>query len=176
MKYVFILVLLMVAGAAGLMGAVAAYRFVDNMTQTARIQPGERIFAMPAGVVPRGAQALVPREQRDVAAKVPNPVKPTRDSVAVGKERFDVFCLPCHGAEAKGGVTGPVATKFIPPPDLTNAELHRQRTDGYWHSYIMVGGAVMPAYGEALSSQEAWHIVNYLRSLVATAPARSAKP
>jgi mono/diheme cytochrome c family protein len=96
--------------------------------------------------------------------------------VAVGKERFDVFCLPCHGAEAKGGVTGPVATKFIPPPDLTNAELHRQRTDGYWHSYIMVGGAVMPAYGEALSSQEAWHIVNYLRSLVATAPARSAKP
>ena len=176
MKYVFILVLLMVAGAAGLMGAVAAYRFVDNMTQTARIQPGERIFAMPAGVVPRGAQALVPREQRDVAAKVPNPVKPTRDSVAVGKERFDVFCLPCHGAEAKGGVTGPVATKFIPPPDLTNAELHRQRTDGYWHSYIMVGGAVMPAYGEALSSQEAWHIVNYLRSLVAAAPARSAKP
>ena len=176
MKYVFILVLLMVAGAAGLMGAVAGYRFVDNMTQTARIQPGERVFAMPAGVIPRGAQALVPREQRDVAAKIPNPVKPTRESVAVGKERFDVFCLPCHGAEAKGGVTGPVATKFIPPPDLTNAELHRQRTDGYWHSYIMVGGAVMPAYGEALSSQEAWHIVNYLRSLVPAAAARSTKP
>jgi mono/diheme cytochrome c family protein len=172
-KYVFILVLLMVAGAAGLMGAAAAYRFVDNMTQTARIQPGERVFAMPAGVVPRGAQPLVPREQRDVAAKVPNPVKPSRESAAVGKERYDVFCAPCHGSEAKGGVTGPVATKFIPPPDLTNAELQRQRTDGYWHSYIMVGGAVMPAYGEALSSQEAWHIVNYLRSL---APARTAKP
>jgi mono/diheme cytochrome c family protein len=169
-KYVFILVLLMVAGAAGLMGAVAAYRFVNNMTQTARIQPGERVFVMPAGVVPRGAQVLVPREQRDVAAKVPNPV----DSVALGKERFDVFCTPCHGAEAKGGVTGPVATKFIPTPDLTNAELQRQRTDGYWHSYIMVGGAVMPAYAEALSSQEAWHIVNYLRSLAPAA--RTAKP
>jgi mono/diheme cytochrome c family protein len=117
----------------------------------------------------------VPREQRDVAAKIPNPVKPTRESVATGKERFDVFCVPCHGPEAKGGVTGPVATKFIPPPDLTNAELHRQRTDGYWHSYIMVGGAVMPAYGEALSSQEAWHIVNYLRSL-APATSRTAKP
>jgi mono/diheme cytochrome c family protein len=175
-KYVFILVLLLVAGAAGLMGAVAAYRFVNNMTQTARIQPGERVFAMPVGVVPRGAEMLVAREQRDVAAKIPNPVKPSRDSVAVGKERFDVFCAPCHGWEAKGGVTGPVATKFIPPPDLTNAELQRQRTDGYWHSYIMVGGAVMPAYGEALSSQEAWHIVNYLRSLVPAAAARTAKP
>ena len=176
MKYVFMLVLLLVAGAAGLMGAVAAYRFVNNMTQTARIQPGERIFAMPAGVVPRGGQAVIPREQRDVATKVPNPVKPTKESVTVGKERFDVFCAPCHGAEGKGGVTGPVATKFIPPPDITNPELQRQRTDGYWHSYIMVGGAVMPAYGEALSSQEAWHIVNYLRSLAPQAPARTARP
>jgi hypothetical protein len=24
---------------------------------------------------------------------------------------------------------------------------------------------VMPAYGEALSTQEAWHIVNFLRSI-----------
>jgi mono/diheme cytochrome c family protein len=29
----------------------------------------------------------------------------------------------------------------------------------------VVGGAVMPAYGEALSSREAWDIVNYLRTL-----------
>jgi mono/diheme cytochrome c family protein len=175
-KYVFMLVLLIVAGAAGLMGAVIAYRWVNNMTQTVRIQPGERVFAMPAGVVPRGGQVVFPREQRDVAAKVPNPVKATTESAAIGKERYAIFCGPCHGPEAKGGVTGPVAAKFIPPPDLTNAELQRQRTDGYWHSYIMVGGAVMPAYGEALSSQEAWHVVNYLRSLASPAPARRAKP
>jgi mono/diheme cytochrome c family protein len=62
-------------------------------------------------------------------------------------------------------VTGLVAAKFIPPPDLTNADLQKARTDGYWHSYIMVGGAVMPSYGEAMSSQEAWDIVNYLRTL-----------
>jgi copper resistance protein D len=96
---------------------------------------------------------------------MPNPVKATESSVALGKQHFQTFCLPCHGAEAKGGVTGPVATKFIPPPDLTNAELQRQRTDGYWHSYIVAGGAVMPAYGEAMSSTEAWHIVNFLRSV-----------
>jgi len=176
-KYVFLLVLAIIAGAGGLLGAVVAFRWVNNMTQTARIQPGERVFAMPAGVVPRGGERVIPREQRDVAAKVPNPVKPTAESIALGKEHFLVFCAPCHGAEAKGGVTGPVATKFIPPPDLTNAELHRQRTDGYWHSYIIVGGAVMPAYGEALSSQEAWHIVNFLRSLAPqAAPARTVKP
>ena len=167
MKYVFILVLLIVVSAGGLMGAVVVMRWRDNMTETPRIVPGERVFAMPAGVVPRGGELLIPREQRDVAAKRPNPVRSTAESVALGRQHFATFCTPCHGPEAKGGVTGPVATKFIPPPDLTNAELQRQRTDGYWHSYIIAGGAVMPSYAEALSSQEAWHIVNFLRTLAA---------
>ena len=167
MKYVFILVLLIVASAGGLMGAVVVLRFTDNMTQTPRIMPGERVFVMPANVVPRGGSLTLPKEQRELAAKQPNPVKPSPESVARGKEHFATFCVPCHGAEAKGGVTGPVAVKFVPPPDLTNAALQGGRTDGYWHSYIMVGGAVMPAYGEAMSSREAWSIVNYLRTLAA---------
>ena len=165
MKYVFILVLLIIAGAGALLGGVVAYRWVNNMTQTARILPGERTFSMPSGVVARGATLVIPKEQRELATKMPNPVKATESSVTQGRQHFQTFCTPCHGPEAKGGTTGPVATKFIPTPDLTNPELQRQRTDGYWHSYIVVGGAVMPAYGEALSSQEAWHIVNYLRSL-----------
>jgi mono/diheme cytochrome c family protein len=165
MKYVFILTLLVVGAAAGAWGAAIVVRWNDNMTDTARIMPGERVFTMPPGAVPRGGELVIPKEQRDVAAKRPNPVKTSPASVALGKEHYVTFCAPCHGAEGKGGTTGPVATKFIPTPDLTNAELQRQRTDGYWHSYIVVGGAVMPAYGEALSSQEAWHIVNYLRSL-----------
>lgn len=165
MKYVFILVLLIIAGAGAVLGGVVAFRWVHNMTQTARIVPGERNFPMPSGVIPRGAVAIIPKDQRDVAAREPNPVKPTEASIALGRQNFHTFCVPCHGPEAKGGTTGPVAVKFIPTPDLTNAELQKQRTDGYWHSYIVVGGAVMPAYGEALSSQEAWHIVNYLRTL-----------
>jgi len=167
MKYVFILVLLIVAGAGGLMGAVVVYRWMHNMTQTAKIVPGERVFAMPANVVPRGGELVIPKEQRDVAAKRPNPVKMSEASREIGHEHYQTFCVPCHGPEGKGGVTGLVATKFIPTPDLTNAELQKQRTDGYWHSYIVTGGAVMPSYGEALSSQEAWHVVNYLRSLAA---------
>jgi mono/diheme cytochrome c family protein len=167
MKYVFILVLLILAGAAGLMGAVVAYRWVHNMTHTAKIVPGERVFAMPANVVPRGGELFLPKEEREVASKRPNPVKPTPASVHAGREQYETFCVPCHGPEAKGGVTGPVATKFIPTPDLTNAELQKARTDGYWHHYIVAGGAVMPSYGEAVSSEEAWHIVNYLRSVAA---------
>jgi mono/diheme cytochrome c family protein len=167
MKYVFLLVLLFVGGIAAAMGGVVAIRWVDNMTQTPRFVTGERLFPMPTGVVARGGTVILPREQREAAAKQPNPVKATAESVALGKDRYVTFCSPCHGPEVKGGVTGPVSTKFIPTPDLTNAQLQAGRTDGYWHSYIMAGGAVMPSYGEAMSSEEAWHIVNFLRSVAA---------
>ena len=167
MKYVFLLVLLLVGGVAAAMGGVVALRWVDNMTQSPRIVTGERVFAMPTGVVARGGTLILPREQRELAAKIANPVKATAESVTVGKERYQTFCAPCHGAEAKGGVTGPVAVKFVPPPDLTNAQLQAGRTDGYWHSYIMAGGAVMPSYAEEMSAEEAWHIVNFLRSVAA---------
>ena len=45
------------------------------------------------------------------------------------------------------------------------AELQKARTDGFWQSYLSVGGAVMPSYGEALTPEERWHVVNYLRTL-----------
>lgn len=165
MRYVFVLVLLLIVAAGGLMGFALVVRFTNNMTRTPRIVAGERVFTMPAGVVPRGGELTIPREARDVAAKLPNPVKPTAESVAVGARHFATFCTPCHGQIGKGD--GPVSAKFIPAPDLTNAALHKVRTDGYWHSYIGVGGAVMPAYGEALSSEERWHVVNFVRTLAA---------
>ena len=57
MKYVFILMLLVVGAAAGAWGAAIVVRWNDNMTQTARIVPGERVFPMPSGVVPRGGES-----------------------------------------------------------------------------------------------------------------------
>ena len=74
MKYVFMLTLLIIAGAGALMGGVVAFRWVNNMTETPRIMPGERNFPMPSGVLPRGAVAIIPKDQRDVAAREPNPV------------------------------------------------------------------------------------------------------
>ena len=44
MKYVFLLVLLIIASAGALLGGAVAYRWVHNMTQTVRIVPGERIL------------------------------------------------------------------------------------------------------------------------------------
>jgi mono/diheme cytochrome c family protein len=163
MKYVFVLVLLMLGGVASVLGLNVGYRWFHNMTESPRIMPGERAFSMPAGSVPRGGELRLPKEEREAAALRRNPIPATPASVQKGGELFVIYCTPCHGAQGKGN--GPVSTKFVPPADLTNADLQKVRTDGYWQSYMSVGGAVMPSYGEALSAEERWHVVNFLRTL-----------
>jgi mono/diheme cytochrome c family protein len=163
MKYVFVLVLLMLGGVAGVLGLNVGYRWFHNMTESPRIMPGERAFSMPTGSVPRGGELRLPKEEREAAALRRNPIPATPVSVQKGGELFVIYCTPCHGPQGKGN--GPVSTKFVPPADLTNADLQKGRTDGYWQSYLSAGGAVMPSYAEALSAEERWHVVNFLRTL-----------
>jgi mono/diheme cytochrome c family protein len=163
-RALFVLVLLIVGAAAALQAAVVVVRWNDNMSRTARVMPGERNFEMPVGGLPRsGGELYYPPAEREAAAARQNPVPPTPDSVRKGGELYVVYCTPCHGSAGKGD--GLVSTKFVPPPDLANVDLHQGRTDGYWESYLSVGGAIMPAYGEALSAEERWDVVNYLRTL-----------
>jgi mono/diheme cytochrome c family protein len=110
--------------------------------------------------VPReGGELVVARE---LYAGRPNPVALSRESVATGGRLYRIYCSPCHGVSGKGD--GPVTPRFIPPPDLGSPQI-QGRTDGHLSHYIGYGGAVMPAYGEALSVTERWHLVNYIRSL-----------
>jgi mono/diheme cytochrome c family protein len=164
MKWVFLLTLLIFGGVSGLLGMNLVTRWSSNMFQTQRVVPQERVFAMPSGSVPRrGGELVIPREERELAAARRNPVAATPESVRRGGELYAVYCTPCHGPSGKGD--GLVATKFVPPADLSNADLQKGRTDGYWQSYLSVGGAIMPSYSEALSAEERWHVVNFLRTL-----------
>jgi mono/diheme cytochrome c family protein len=166
MKYVFALVLLGVGAVAGLQGGIIVYRWTHDMVKTQRVMPGDMNFAMVPGSLPRtGGQLYYSKEQREVAALRKNPVPATPESIKKGADLFAVYCTPCHGASGKGN--GLVAAKFVTPADLTSPELQKARTDGYWQSYLSVGGAVMPSYGESLSAEERWQVVNYLRTLAA---------
>jgi mono/diheme cytochrome c family protein len=162
-KWVFLLCLLLVAGAGGVMGLLVGYRWLTSMQADVKIVPGEADlarFAAPAGTVPRsGGELLV---DRAAYATRKNPVPADRGSVARGEVLFRIYCTPCHGPGGKGD--GPVTPRFIPPPDLTSAVI-QGRTDGHIAYYIGYGGAIMPAYGEAISVGERWDLVNYLRTL-----------
>jgi hypothetical protein len=162
-KWVFLLCLLMVFAAGGLMGLLAGYRWLTSMQEDVKLVPGEddllRLVS-PAGTVPRsGGELLVARETY-TARK--NPVPRGAESESRGKGLFAIYCTPCHGPGGKGD--GLVTPRFIPPPDLTGPQI-QGRTDGHIAYYIGYGGAIMPAYGEALSVGERWDLVNFLRTL-----------
>lgn len=101
-------------------------------------------------------------DRMEAAQRLTNPRQPTPASVENGGRLFQIYCALCHGPEGKGN--GPIAAKFVPPPDIT-LEFFRQRTDGFLYGTIRDGGAIMPSQGEGLSQEERWDIVNYLRSL-----------
>jgi mono/diheme cytochrome c family protein len=162
-KWVFLLCLLVVGAVGGLMGGLVGYRWLTSMQFDVKVVPGEPLatqIALPPGTVPRaGGELLVARE---AYAARKNPVASTRESVARGEHFFKIYCTPCHGAGGKGD--GLVTPRFIPPPDLTSPQV-QGRPDGHIAYYIGYGGAIMPAYGEALSVTERWDLVNYLRTL-----------
>jgi mono/diheme cytochrome c family protein len=162
-KWVFLLCLLVVAAVGGTMVLVVGYRWLTSMQADVKLVPGEADLVRivpPAGTVPRADGELAVERAAYEGRK--NPVPATPESVTRGGALFRVYCTPCHGAGGKGD--GPVTPRFIPPPDLTSPQI-QGRTDGHISYYIGYGGAIMPAYGEALSVGDRWDLVNYVRSL-----------
>ncbi len=93
-----------------------------------------------------------------------NPVKPTADSVARGKELFQSNCVQCHGVDGTGN--GPEAASLSPAP--TDFRLHMPlHTDPQFYAFIADGyaGTQMPAFDSAFQDKnDIWNLVNYLRS------------
>jgi mono/diheme cytochrome c family protein len=160
MKWVFLLCLLVLGGVGSVMALLVGYRWTTSMQTDVKVMPGEMVLAQPAGTVPRvGGELVVARE---IYQNRPNPVPRTPESIARGETLYGIYCTPCHGAGGKGD--GPVTPRFIPPPDLTGPQI-QGRTDGHMSFSIGYGGAIMPAYGEALTPTERWDVVNYIRAL-----------
>jgi mono/diheme cytochrome c family protein len=160
MKWIFLLCLLVVGAVAAVMGGLVAYRWTTSMQNDVKLVPGQVTMAQLPGTVPReGSELMIARE---VYSTRKNPVPADAQSLARGKKLFDIHCTPCHGPAGKGD--GLVTPRFIPPPDLTSQPV-QAKPDGHFSYYIGYGGAIMPAYGEALSVTERWDIVNHLRAL-----------
>ena len=100
------------------------------------------------------------------SAKVKNPVAATEASIKIGRQLYGQNCRQCHGL--RGGGDGPMATKTPPPANLTDAQWDFGPSDGEIFAVIMNGPApksVMKGMKGALSDEDVWHIINYLRSL-----------
>jgi len=94
-----------------------------------------------------------------------NPIPPNATSVAAGKAIFEEKCVLCHGESGKGD--GPVGVTLNPrPADLTQHAIPGVHTDGQLFGWITNGfpGSVMPPFRQALSDDDRWNVVNFIRT------------
>lgn len=96
------------------------------------------------------------------AARRQNPIQNTAKSVAAGKAVFMPNCVPCHGEAGRGD--GPASTALNPKPaNLTDPKVWEQ-TDGAIFWKISNGRNAMPKWEGALSEEQRWHTINFLRT------------
>lgn len=103
------------------------------------------------------------------------PVEVTPELIALGAEKFQVFCQMCHGGLGDG--KGPVGLRWsYPLPSWHQPQYQHggeKGQDGYLFHTIRygvpnVGGAwelKMPSYARKMTEHESWAIVAYLRVL-----------
>lgn len=95
-----------------------------------------------------------------------NPVRDTAEGVEEGKQAFGFYCVVCHGRDGQN--TGvPFAANMYPPiPSLASAQVQRY-SDGQlkWIIEHGISPSGMPASRGALSDDDMWAIVLYLRHL-----------
>lgn len=106
---------------------------------------------------------------------IPEDLKPlaTMESIARGRATFlELGCYMCHGNWGRGD--GPSSKSMVDDwgfpilvADLTQAKLLRgghSSRELYRTIATGIGGTPMPAFGDSLTPEELWDVVNYLRS------------
>ena len=93
-----------------------------------------------------------------------NPLPVTGQLLQRGRERFNIYCTPCHGAIGDGnGITKKIGVM----PTVANLQDKRmvEMADGEIFNTITHGKGLMGAHGPLVPVADRWAVVAYLRAL-----------
>ena len=183
----FLVVLLVsIAGFRGRVSTRPPLEVFPDMDRQAKYKPQaeSRFFAdrrvdrpLPAGVVPRGrTEAADPAFLRsddflyrgrapngDFARGFPPELTVDRKFLERGRDRYTIYCAPCHGALGDGqGVTRAYGM-------VTTASYHddriRKMAEGEIFNTITNGKNTMASYADKLEAADRWAVIAYVRAL-----------
>ncbi|HEX6738748.1 MAG TPA: cytochrome c [Vicinamibacteria bacterium] len=80
-----------------------------------------------------------------------------------GRERYGIYCTPCHGATGDGD--GMVVQRGYRKPSSFHVDRLRNERAGYFFDVMTNGFGAMPDYAAQVSVNDRWAIVAYLRAL-----------
>jgi mono/diheme cytochrome c family protein len=137
------------------------------MQEGSRLKPLEQasIFADD-----RSSRNFVPgtvaRDDVVQAAPLPRDTLPmplTRALLDRGRERFDIYCRPCHGASGDG--RGMIVRRGFSPPPSYHTDRLRNAPLSHFYDVITNGYGAMYPYGDRVKGDDRWAVAAYIRAL-----------
>ncbi len=80
-----------------------------------------------------------------------------------GRQRFDIYCAPCHGLVGDG--RGMIPQRGFPHPPSFHQDRLRQAPDSHFLDVIRHGYGIMYSYGARVAPADRWAILAYIRAL-----------
>jgi len=150
-------------------GAVPPFNF---MKAQEKLNPQHESNAFPdktgmrpavPGTVARGLLPYPYASDAEAAGRdLVNPAPVTTSSLVRGRDRYAIFCQPCHGREADA--RGTLTAAFPKPPTLHSSKA-RGWMDGRIYAVLTSGQNAMPSYASQINREDRWLIIHYLRAL-----------
>lgn len=91
------------------------------------------------------------------------PMALTFDLLERGRERFNIYCSPCHARTGTGH--GMVVQRGFPQPPTFHSERLRQAPLRHFYNVISDGFGVMYSYRDRVVPRDRWAIAAYIRAL-----------
>lgn len=143
-----------------------------DMRNQPSVKPQESLVADNGSSVPVGGKHGYPppkdiielvRARLEAGRTLVNPVPKSPESLARGRELYEVNCIVCHGEQGRGN--GAVGQKFVPQPMELNLDYVQLQPDGQIFYTISHGSLAMPPYREAIAPMDRWHLVNFIKEV-----------
>ena len=87
----------------------------------------------------------------------------TAEILKRGRDRYDVFCSPCHGRLGDG--LGMIVQRGFPKPNSFHADSVSAKPVGHYFDVITNGFGVMSSYADQIPVRDRWAIIAYVRAL-----------
>jgi mono/diheme cytochrome c family protein len=91
------------------------------------------------------------------------PVPLSKDLLERGRDRYQIFCTPCHGRVGTG--EGAVTKRGLRPPPSYHIPRLREAPLGHFFDVMTNGFGVMPDYAGQVPAADRWAIAAYIRTL-----------
>jgi len=87
----------------------------------------------------------------------------TKEGLEYGRQRYDIYCAPCHGFTGEGD--GMVVQRGFRQPPSFHQDRLREAPPGYFYYAITNGFGTMPSYANRIPVRDRWLIIAYIKAL-----------